>query len=107
MGKMQRDKGARVEREIVKLLCEEGIDAERVPLSGACGGSYSGDVRIGERKAEVKSRKNGAGFSVLEGWLEGSDFLILKRNNRKPFVAMDWKMFVKILQSERFGKPLE
>ena len=47
MGKMQRDKGARVEREIVALLHElPGVEAERVPLSGAAGGSSSGDISI-------------------------------------------------------------
>ena len=45
-GKASRDKGARREREFVKLLKKEGIKAERVPLSGACGGSYSGDIRL-------------------------------------------------------------
>ena len=35
MGKMQRDKGARFEREIVKKLEFHDIKAKRVPLSGA------------------------------------------------------------------------
>ena len=35
MGKMQKDKGARFEREIVKQLDLHEIEAKRVPLSGA------------------------------------------------------------------------
>ncbi len=35
MGKASRDKGARRERQIVDLHRDNGIKAERVPLSGA------------------------------------------------------------------------
>ena len=45
-GKSSRDKGLRVEREIVNALRELGVDAERVPLSGSAGGSFSGDFNI-------------------------------------------------------------
>ena len=42
MGSKERNKGLRVEREIVQKLKDVGIPAERVPLSGAAGGSYTG-----------------------------------------------------------------
>src|SRR4051812_19739032 len=42
-GRRSRDKGARVERAIVNALQTGGFAAERVPLSGAAGGRYSGD----------------------------------------------------------------
>lgn len=38
MGKMQRNKGARVENELVHAHIDGGIPCERVPLSGAAGG---------------------------------------------------------------------
>ena len=40
MGRMSRTKGGRVERELVNKLKESGIAAERVPLSGAAGGTF-------------------------------------------------------------------
>jgi hypothetical protein len=43
-GRRSRDKGARVERAIVHALQAGGFAAERVPLSGAAGGRYSGDI---------------------------------------------------------------
>lgn len=46
MGKMSRDKGARVEREIVARHEAIGVHAGRVPLSGAAGGRFSGDVHV-------------------------------------------------------------
>ena len=45
-GKSPRQKGSRTERAIVRLLQERGLAAERVPLSGAAGGRYAGDVSV-------------------------------------------------------------
>lgn len=92
-GRMSRRKGGRVEREIVNALKAAGIPAERVPLSGAAGGSYCGDVVVASRwRAEVKARKSGAGFKVLEDWLGDNDLLVLKRNNRDPMVLVNWPL---------------
>lgn len=63
MGKMQRRKGSRIERELVQQLIIQGYDAKRVPLSGAT--TYAkGDVEIvlptgNKIVIEVKSRKDG------------------------------------------------
>lgn len=80
MGKAQRDKGNRAERELAKLL-----GGERVPLSGAAGGSYTGDVVALGLTWEAKVR--GDGFKQLYGWLEGRDVLAVK-TDRKPWLAV-------------------
>ena len=99
-GTKHRQKGNRVERQIVHLLRSRGIDAERVPLSGAAGGSFSGDILIaGKYRAEVKARSNGQGFRMLEAWLEGSDLLILKRDRRPPIVVMAFDAYARLLHS--------
>lgn len=95
MTSKSRNKGSRVEREIVHALNEAGIFAKRVPLSGAME-HYKGDIEIGPFKAEVKARKNGTGFKVLEGWMGDNDFLVLKRNNRQPMIVMDLETFLNI-----------
>lgn len=92
MGGMSRRKGGRVEREIVALLTEAGLPAERVPLSGSAGGSFTGDIRVGPWLAEVKARKSGAGFKTLEGWLGSNDLLVLKRNHAEPMVLLPWRI---------------
>lgn len=98
MGKMQRRKGGRVEREIVAALKAAGVPAERVPLSGGAGGSFTGDVVVAGRwRAEVKSRKNGAGFKVLEDWLGSNDMLLLKRNRAEPLVVLPWSLATALL----------
>lgn len=102
MGKFSRDKGSRVERKIVNSLREAGIDASRVPLSGAAGGYYAGDVdiRLGNRKirGEVKARKNGSGFKTIAGWMEDADLLFCVANNKEPLVVIPIKEFIEILK---------
>ena len=99
MSKMQRDKGNRVEREIVNFLKEKGIEAKRVPLSGAAEG-FKGDIIIdGCLRAEVKARKDG--FKQLYQWLEGNDYLFIKANRKKVLVVMTIDEFIKLLKEER------
>tara|TARA_R100000789_G_scaffold59492_1_gene57112 strand:+ start:829 stop:1179 length:351 start_codon:yes stop_codon:yes gene_type:complete len=101
MGKFSRDKGARVERNIVNLLKENHIEASRVPLSGAAGGRFAGDVDIrhlGRKyRAECKARKNGTGFATINKWKGDNDFLFLIENNREPMVYMTITEFIKLL----------
>lgn len=108
-GARHRRKGDRVERAIVADLRELGLDAERVPLSGAAGGSFRGDVVVrlphwetGEPcgwllVAESKARKSGAGFATLERWLGSLDLLILKRDRQEPMVVIPWRIFARLL----------
>lgn len=81
-GKMSRNKGSRVERELVALLREDGWEAFRVPLSGAAQG-FKGDVVASKGGKmltfEVKARatmfdwvydllsEDGQATSILEG----------------------------------------
>src|SRR3984893_19047203 len=83
-GRAARDKGNRLERAIVRLLQDHGLGAERIPLSGSAGGSFSGDVTtplLGrDLTIECKSRANG--FLKLYTWLEDRDALIIKADRR-------------------------
>lgn len=98
----------RVEREIVNLHREAGVSAERVPLSGSAGGSFTGDIVIGEGiRAEVKARKDGAGFRTLEGWLGDNDLLFLKRDRKDPLVVMPWHIYIRLLIPETQRQILE
>ncbi len=103
-GRAPRRKGDRIEREIVVLHRELGIKAERVPLSGAAGGSFSGDVDVyasGPDAAplvpEVKARRNGAGFTQLERWLGENDALFLRRDRSDPMVVLPWRTWARIV----------
>ena len=94
MGKMSRDEGARRERELVNIFKDNNIHAERVPLSGAAGGRFSGDVDVyinGKNEqplvAELKARASGSGFVTLEKWLGENDLLVLWRDRQEPLVV--------------------
>ena len=97
-----RDKGNRIEREMVHRHLDNGVFAERVPLSGSAGGSFSGDLRIGELRGEVKARQAGQGFKTLERWLGDNDLLFLRRDRAEPIVVMEWQTYMQIMR-EREG----
>lgn len=87
-GKAPKQKGNRLEREIVQHLQQAGLEAKRVPLSGSARG-FKGDVIVTlstkHYRLECKSRKD---FRTLYGWLEGNDALILKGDRQEPLVVM-------------------
>ncbi len=89
-GRRSRSKGARTERCIVKLLKTSGIAAVRVPLSGAVGGRFAGDIVLPllgrELCVEVKARADG--FRELYCWLDGRDVLIVKADRQEPLVVV-------------------
>jgi Holliday junction resolvase len=100
MGRPSRAKGIRVEREFVHLHRDAGIPAERVPLSGAAGGRFAGDLVVaGRLRGEVKARKDGAGFATLERWLGDNDLLFLRRNRAEPLVVMPWAVYASLMRT--------
>ena len=104
MSKMQRDKGARVEREIVQEFRKIGMWAEKVPLSGAAGGSFAGDILVEDYRVEVKARKDGTGFKLLYRWLGDNDILVCKQDRTDPLVVMTIQTLGKLLNEH--GPPL-
>ena len=90
MGKRSRDKGARAEREFAKL-----ISGERVPLSGAAGGRFAGDVIGLGLRWEIKRRENG--FRQLYGWLENADALAVRADRREWLVVIPLDKFLQLV----------
>jgi hypothetical protein len=104
VSRSQRDKGARVEREIVNAHRAIGLHAERVPLSGASryqGNGADIDVHVpwrsGPLVGECKARGSGEGFAVIERWLGENDFLVLKRNNAPPMYVVPERVWNELL----------
>jgi hypothetical protein len=103
-GRASRDKGNRLERAVVRLLQDHGLGAERVPLSGSAGGSYSGDltVPILGRDLIVEAKARADGFVTLYSWLEGRDALIIKADRRDALVVLPLRVAAEIaLAAER------
>lgn len=93
MGRAQRDKGTRAEREFAKL-----IGGERVPLSGAAGGRFAGDVVGLGMTWEVKRRSDG--FRELYKWLEGKDALAVRADRREWLVVIPLERFLQMVGVE-------
>ena len=88
MGKSQRDKGTRCERELANILRDYDSQAKRVPLSGGAadhGSEYAGDVHAFGLRWEAKVRADG--FKQLYAWLANADVLAVKAD-RKEWLAV-------------------
>ena len=94
-GKSAKRKGTRVEREFVNQAKAEGLEARRVPGSGAFAG-LPGDAYIEGLRCECKARKNG--WATMEKWIDGNDVLLLKPDNKDAMVVLWWKDWVKQLR---------
>ena len=92
MGKPSRDKGSREERALVKALRDAGLDAKRVPLSGACEG-FKQDVVVWENPQEfcdvapqqvsIELKTRAANFKALYDWMPAEGVLVVRRVNPK------------------------
>ena len=104
IGKRSKKKGYEGEREVVELLNKYGIEAERVPLSGAlkCD-KYSCDVHIPElnKRVEVKRRKSG--MKTIQKWLEedaNSNYIFFREDGDREgwLVIMPYMEFIDLVQ---------
>jgi hypothetical protein len=106
-GRSPKRKGVRVERELVNELVALGLPCHRVPLSGAAGGQWSGDIHISllgrTRRVEVKARGNG--FRQLYSWISNADLLIVKADRCDPLAVLPLPLLVELmLAAERAFK---
>jgi hypothetical protein len=98
-GKGPKRKGSRVEREVLAILREAGLEAKRVPLSGSAP-DYPGDLEVelpglGRVLVEVKARKRLA----LEAWLEGRGLLVLKGDRRPPLAVLPLQALLALIRA--------
>jgi hypothetical protein len=105
-GRAPARKGTRVERELVNLLIELGLPCSRVPLSGALGGAWSGDIDLELRgriaKIQIKARRQ---FDTLHEWLRSNDFLILKADRCDPLMVMPLELFAELAIAAQKVRP--
>jgi len=102
-GKPSRDKGARFERQVVHTLSDAGIQAERVPLSGAAHGSFGGDVRCdlpGHEAALLECKKRARGFKQIYGWLDENTGLVIGADRLPPLIVLPLDTFLSMLSDE-------
>jgi Holliday junction resolvase len=102
-GRFPRKKGNRLERALVRALQDAGFAAERVPLSGSAGGSYTADLTVPllGRDLRVEAKARGAGFNQLYSWLDGADLLIVKADRSEPLVVLPFRLAVEIAKAAK------
>ena len=110
IGRRSKRKGYAGENEVVKLLQRYGIEAERVPLSGALKSEkYSCDVHIPDvdKRVEVKRRKSG--LKTIQKWLQedaNSNYIFFREDGDMEgwIVIMPYIELVELLKrSESIG----
>jgi hypothetical protein len=101
VGKFSKDKGARSERFFVNKLKGAGIDAKRVPLSGAMA-NYPHDINLawpggGDRAFEAKHRADG--FKEIYKWLKPADGLFIRADRQEGLAVLRMADFCDLLNA--------
>jgi len=86
-GKHSRNKGARIEREIVRLLQDKGFGAEKVSRMYGPDEDVSVPFLGVDRTIEVKARANG--FKTIYDWLGSNFALVIKADRQRPLLIID------------------
>lgn len=94
-GRRSRDKGARTERAIARVLQGQGIAAVKVSRAYRPGHDIVLPLQGRDLCVEVKARADG--FHRLYGWLDGRDVLIVKADRREPLVVVRLSLAAEIV----------
>ena len=99
-GKAPREKGARLERLIVDILNSYGIEAKRVPLSGAAIG-FKGDIHatVNGQQLQLEAKSRRKGFAFIYDALEGNDGLVVKTDRSDPLIVMPLRRLARLIGS--------
>jgi len=100
-GKAARTKGASFEREVVNWHKDRNVEAERVPLSGAAKGNYSGDLKIGPEQASLdECTRRARAWQDLYDALDqdGSDMLFIRKDRERTLVVLPLETYEAFLE---------
>ncbi len=98
MPNRSKQKGDRCEREIVELFLAAGLEAYRVPLSGAATGFKSDvEVRLPGTTLKLESKVRGTGFGRIYKWLVGNDGVVIKADREQTLLVIPLERFAKLL----------
>jgi len=98
-GRGAKRKGSCFEREVVKLLQELGLAAERVPLSGAVKTSrFDHDICVPVRGEDVRieAKRRARAFGTIDSMLGGNFAVVFRDDRSRVMVAMTLASFAKL-----------
>jgi hypothetical protein len=93
-GRRSRDKGARTERAIVRLLQDQGVPAKKISRAWCAGADLRVPILGVDRAVDIKCRA--AGFRQLYGWLDGREVLVVKADRQQPLVVLPLSLAAEI-----------
>ena len=96
-GRYARDKGARRERAIVRLLEMAGLAATKISRTGYTGADLAIPLIGRQLRCDVKSR--GTGFRQLYTWLAKVDLLIAAADRQPPLVITSFALATQIARA--------
>ena len=92
-----RDKGARTERAIAKVLQANGFAAAKISRAYQPGHDIVLSLNGRDLCVEVKARAGG--FQELYSWLSGRDLLIVKADRQEPLVILRLSLAAEIAKA--------
>ena len=99
--KHSKRKGARIEREIVAMLQEAGIQAKKVSRMYGPDEDILIDTPLYPKcplVCEVKGRASARGnWQKVADWLDGKHVLFLKADRHAPLVVLPWAVWAEIV----------
>jgi Holliday junction resolvase len=93
-GRRSRDKGARAERAIAKVLQANGFVAAKISRTYQLGHDIV--LSLGGRDLCVEVKARADGFRGLYSWLRERDILIVKADRQEPLVVLRMSLAAEI-----------
>ncbi len=94
LGMKSKRKGYRLEHELETILKNAGLNAKRVPLSGATQ-FQKGDIIVEGLVGESKGR--GDGFKNIYKWLGDNDLLFIRADNKDWLAVVPMDLLIELL----------
>ena len=91
MPNRQKQKGSRFESDCVKVAKDHGLNAYKVPLSGA--GTIKNDIhiKVGRTLWEVECKKRNDSFKFLYKNIEPADILLVASDRKKTLAVIRYE----------------
>jgi hypothetical protein len=101
VGTLSRRKGANAEREVIRLACAAGLEAERTwhTAQSPHAAERCCDVRIAGRPCQVKVAADG--YKKLYDSLEAVEFLFVRADHREWLAIVRAGELMKLLKDEK------
>lgn len=99
----QKVKGRRLEHLVADTLTDNNIPSTRVFMSGQLASinvELDGDVRISATGEKIECKNRESISNKNWEWLEGNQYLCIKKNHKIPLVVMTLEQFCKLYKGQ-------